>query len=68
MSKKMKCPYQTITTHKPECVDGYVKEFAQDIVEFGNCIKSECPFYYVTTSWELNTVEHCHKAESEGKE
>lgn len=67
MNKGMKCPYQTITTHKPECTDGYVNQFAQDIVEFGNCLKGECPFYYTSMDWQLNIWEHCHKAESESK-
>ena len=62
----MKCPYQTITTHKPEYTDGYVKHFAKDTVEFGDCIKNECPFYY--TTWVHKKVEHCSKAESGGKE
>ena len=59
----MKCPYQTKVIHKPEYTESYVKNFAQDITEFCECVKSECPLYY--TSWE---VERCRRAESEGKE
>lgn len=57
----MKCPYQTIIIHKPESTRNYVKYYAEDITEFGECYKSECPFYY--TSWEHETVEHCRRAE-----
>lgn len=59
----MKCPYQTRVIHIPEDTEGYIKHFAEDITEFGECVKSECPFYY--TSWAHKTVERCHKAESE---
>lgn len=60
----MKCPYQKIIIHKPEDIDGYVIHFAKDIVEFGNCVKNECPFYY--TNKTVDQVEHCRRAESEG--
>lgn len=63
----MRCPYQTIITHKPEYTCGYGKHFAEDIMEFNECLKSECPFYY-TTGGGLKIVEHCRRAESEGKE
>lgn len=56
----MKCPYQTKVIHKPKYTEGYVTIFAQDITEFCECAKSECPFYY--TTWNQ---EHCIKAESE---
>ena len=59
----MKCPYQTRVIHKPEYTEGYVRNFAEDITEFGDCVKTECPFYY--TTWEHKTGEHCRKAESE---
>jgi len=62
----MKCPYQTTTIHKPEYVSGERKHFAEDVVIFGDCVKDDCPFYY--TGWANGTVEHCRKAESEGKE
>ena len=62
----MKCPYQTIITHKPESAYGYVRHFAQDITEFGDCVKTECPFYYTTEYKSTRLVkEHCRKAESE---
>lgn len=66
----MKCPYQTIITHKPERTRGSGVEFAKDITEFGECAKSECPFYYETiVEWRPKKVkEHCHKVESEVKE
>lgn len=57
----MKCPYQTKVIHKPEYTDEYVKRFAEDITEFCECVKSECPFYYTSLA-----REHCRKAESEG--
>lgn len=59
----MKCPYQTKVIHKPEYTEGYVKHFAEDTTEFGDCIETECPFYYTTVVKEL-----CRKAESEGKD
>ncbi len=62
----MKCPYRIRMIHKPEYRCGYGKHFAEDITEFNECLKSECPFYY--TSWAHETVEHCRRAESEGKE
>ena len=65
----MKCPYQTKVIHKPEYTEGYIKSFAEDITEFCECVKSECPFYY-TTEYTLTRYvkEHCRKAESEDKE
>lgn len=48
----MKCPYQIKLIHKPEYTDGYIKHFAEDITEFCECVKSECPFFY--------TVENIH--------
>jgi len=59
----MKCPYQTRVIHKPEYTEGYVKNFAKDITEFGDCVKTECPFYY--TTWAHDVIEHCRKAEKE---
>jgi hypothetical protein len=64
----MKCPYQTIMTHKLKGARGYGVEFVEDITEFGECLKSECPFYYTKTAKRYNETyitEHCHKAESE---
>ena len=58
----MKCPYQTKVIHKPEYTEGYVRNFAEDITKFCECVKSECPFYYTT-----HVKEHCRKAESEDK-
>lgn len=62
----MKCPYQTKVIHIPEYPDGY----AQDVTQFCECVKSECPFYY--TSWPAYSTtaatveEHCRRAEREG--
>ena len=61
----MKCPYQTITIHKPKYLENYVTHYAQDIIQFGECNKAECPFYYISGS---EKAEHCQRAESEGKE
>ena len=61
----MKCPYQTITIHKPEYTENYVTHFAQDIIQFGECHKAKCPFYYIVGS---GRVEHCRKADKEGEE
>ncbi len=64
----MKCPYQTRVIHKPEYTEGYVKNFAEDITEFGDCLKNECPFYHTTEYKPANKItEHCRKAESEDK-
>lgn len=59
----MKCPYRTKVIHKPEQREWYLIKFAEDITEFCDCLKSECPFYY-TQLYE--TVEHCKRAENEG--
>ena len=40
----MKCPYQTKVIHKPEYIDECVKNFAEDITEFGECIKVNVRF------------------------
>lgn len=62
----MRCPYQTIVIHKPEYTEGYVKHFAKDITEFGDCVQAECPFYFYYTTRENKTIEHCRKADTEG--
>lgn len=67
----MKCPYQTKVIHKPEFIniESGKKDFAEDITEFGNCVKTECPFYYTTEYKPARQItEHCRKAESEDKE
>ena len=65
----MKCPYQTKVIHKPEYTEGYVRNFAEDITAFCECIKSECPFYYTTEyKPERHVKEHCRRAESEVQE
>jgi hypothetical protein len=64
----MKCPYQTKVIHKPEYTEGYEIKFAMDITEFGECVKSECPFYHTTEYKPTRHIkEHCRKAESEGE-
>lgn len=65
----MKCPYQKRVIHKPEYTEGYVRHFAEDITEFGDCVMTECPFYYtIEHSLVREITEHCRKAESEDKE
>lgn len=62
----MRCPYQTIISHKSEYREGYVKHFAEDITAFSECIKNKCPFYYTTENKSaMQIIEHCHRAESE---
>lgn len=61
----MKCPYQTKVIHRTEYTEGYVTHFAEDITRFGECLKSECPFYYTKVYNERNKTEHCRRAESE---
>ena len=56
----MKCPYQTMIIHIPEYPSGY----AQDVTQFCECIKSECPFYHTITAYK-KTIERCRRAESE---
>lgn len=65
----MKCPYQTKVIHQSEYTDGnYVIHHAQDITEFSDCIKSQCPFYYTTEYKPIRKItEHCRRAESEDK-
>lgn len=65
----MKCPYQTRVIHKPEYTEGYVKNFAEDITMFADCVKTECPFYYTTEYKPARHVkEHCRKTEREASE
>lgn len=64
----MKCPYQTRLIHKPERTKGYEKYFAEDITEFCECLKEQCPFYYVTRLYSETPIEQkevCRRAESE---
>ena len=63
----MKCPYQTRVIHKPEYTEGFVDSFAEDVTEFGDCVKTECPFYHTTEYRSTRQVkEHCRRAEREG--
>jgi len=60
----MRCPYQTKVIHK--YTGAYVKNLAEDITEFCECIKSECPFYYTTEYKPARIItEYCRKAEKE---
>lgn len=64
----MKCPYQTKVIHKPECIEGCVRRFAEDKTEFCECMKEECPFYYTIDKRRPSyhkVIEHCRRAESE---
>lgn len=58
----MKCPYLTTVIHVPEDTEGYMKIYAKDITEFCECVKDECPFYYISRL----RIEHCKRAEREG--
>lgn len=63
----MKCPYQTKVIHRSEYTDGYIRHFAEDITQFCDCVKDECPFYYEYNGTGAHIkVEHCKRAESEG--
>ena len=62
----MKCPYQTRLIHKPEYIENYVKHFAMDVIEFGDCVKEECPYYHYRIYDDASHKEYCLKAESEG--
>ena len=54
----------TRVIHKPEYTEGDMRNYAEDITEFGDCIESECPFYYKTEYKPTRHVtEHCRKAE-----
>jgi hypothetical protein len=65
----MKCPYQISVIHKTEYTEGYVRNFAEDITKFGDCLGNECPFYYTTEYKPASKItEHCRKAEGENKE
>lgn len=45
-----------------------MKNFAEDITEFGDCVKTECPFYYTIEYAPARMItERCRKAESEDK-
>lgn len=52
----MKCPYRKNIVHQPDRNEHYIRYFAQDIEEFGNCYENECPFY---------VDKRCYKAEME---
>ena len=60
----MKCPYQIKTIHMPEHDDGYITCYAEDITMFLECVKDECPFYYISGSGK---VERCGRAVNEEK-
>ena len=63
----MKCPYQTITKHIPEHEIVFEKVYAQDITEFGECWKNDCPFYYTTEYNPARIIyEHCRRTEQNG--
>ena len=65
----MKCPYQIRVTHKPERTRGSGVEYAEDITRFGECLKSECPFYDIDKDTITRQIkEHCLKAEREVKQ
>lgn len=60
----MKCPYQTKVTHIKD--KGYGCSY--DTTEFSECLKEQCPFYYVTRLYSetpIKQAEICRRAESE---
>lgn len=65
----MKCPYMKKVVHK--CYDFSINSIihSEDIPEFCDCIKTECPFYYTTeyrpTKYILRIKEKCRKVENE---
>ena len=63
----MKCPYQKKVIHKPVITENDVI-CSEDIAEFCECMRAECPFYY-TTEYTINrrVVEHCHRVDREVK-
>lgn len=56
----MRCPYQLRVIHQPGYDKGYERQFAEDITEFGECIKNECPFYYMEKG-----AEKCYRVKAE---
>ena len=64
----MKCPYQTITTHKEE-KDENGKIYYQRIIEFHECLGQDCPFYHSRKERDSNYqwVERvqCKRADNE---
>lgn len=64
----MKCPYQKKVIHKPVITENGIKA-SEDIAEFCECLKAECPFYYATEYKPArHIIEHCRRVESEVKE
>ena len=61
----MKCPYQTREIHKPEYINDQERHYKEDITEFGDCVKTECPFYYTIEIEYKVFKEHCGRAERE---
>ena len=62
----MICPYLKKIIHVPAHLTGV--ESRGYIVKFSECVKEECPFYYVTEEHKpsYNKIkEHCQRAESE---
>ena len=62
----MKCPFQMMVIHKPEYTQNYVRHYAMDINQFGDCVKEECPYYRYRINSDASRTEYCLKAESEG--
>ena len=63
----MKCPYQTKVIHKPAITEEGIRS-SEDITEFCECLKSECPFYYTSEYKPARHItEHCRRAEREVK-
>lgn len=63
----MKCPYQKKVIHKPVITDDGIK-CSEDITEFCECLRLECPFYYTNEYKSVRIItEHCRRVDSEVK-
>ena len=53
----MKCPYRKSVIHKPPYIAGNTQYCAEDIENFEECYRDECPYYIA--------VGVCGKAQNE---
>lgn len=61
----MKCPYQKKIIHKPAITKDGVK-CSEDIAEFCDCMRLDCPFYYTKEYTATRRVtEHCRRVDRE---
>jgi hypothetical protein len=59
----MKCPYRKKVIHKDKRHEMYTIKYAQDIEEFCECDKEECPFY--RSEKDGYSGENCSRADAE---